>query len=402
MLGRHDGIFWTAGAILLASLALAALVDNGFLLLMVVSYLLRPTLHSLGLFKKLIDERQLQIHYRASNVGFAAMVAGNIIVIVVLMGQRDQAWEMVVAVLLSALAIRALAGVLMVGDPLVAGVRILVATGSLLALFGIVEGGMSGGGVHVIPGLLIAAIGLAGRRWPRPVGLVVLVLVAAVVFAMTRSAMAGGHGRGWGEVEAMLLLTVPPVVAAICLLRGAPTETDAPGRLFAPLLLAAFGAASAGAQTPPLDCKPWGATAALGRMCTLAHDDTVKGHTLPAGTRLHYDTTGALDFFWITKPALFDGLELNGTGEGPHHLLYGSGSPRLLWLSRTQDVQGVPCRPISFWTEIIGRTSAVRFHPNGRLQECRLGRDATIQGRRFDRGERVAFDTAGVLAPAAP
>lgn len=152
------------------------------------------------------------------------------------------------------------------------------------------------------------------------------------------------------------------------------------------------------AQTPPLNCNPWGKEPSLGTMCWLTHDDTVKGHLLPSGTLLHYTAAGVLDFFWLKKPAVVDGLELAGTGEGPHHMLYQNGTPRGLWLNRTQDVQGVPCRPISFWTEIIRHTSVVRFHPNRRLQSCRLGRDANIQGRTVKKGDRVAFDAAGTLA----
>ncbi len=398
MLGKRDGIFWVASAILVASLLLAALVGNAFLLLLVASYLLRPTLHSLGFFPKLTDERQLFIQYRASNVGFVAMIVGVIIVILLLMAKGDHTWEMLLAVLMAALALRALAGVLMVGDPLVAGVRILVATGLLLALFGIAEGGLSGAGAHVIPGLLVVGVGLAGKRWPRPVAILVLVLSACVVIAMTRSILAGGHGRGWGEVEALLFLTMPPIVAAVCLLRASAPGGDVTGPAAVALLAMLGGVAvNAGAQNSPLSCKPWGNKPSVGTMCTLAHDDTVKGHRLPAGTRLHYDTTKALDFFWITKPAVFEQLELAGTASGPHHALYPDGTPRMLWLARTQEVQGVPCRPISFWTEVIGHTSAVFFHSNGRLAACRLGRVATIKGRAFAKGDRVAFDANGGL-----
>ena len=154
---------------------------------------------------------------------------------------------------------------------------------------------------------------------------------------------------------------------------------------------------AAAAQTKPLACKPWGTTPALGTMCTLARDDTVFGHKMPAGTKLHYDSLKVLDFFVYVKDGPFDGLELNGTPDGPHHVLYPTGSPRMLWLARTQDVQGVPCRPISFWTEIIRHSSAVFFHPSGRLRACRLGRNATIQGVAFSRGDRVERDDAGKI-----
>lgn len=159
-----------------------------------------------------------------------------------------------------------------------------------------------------------------------------------------------------------------------------------------------LGTTTAASQTPPLSCAPWG-KGSLGTACTLAHEDTVKGHTLPAGTILHYTPAGVLDFFWLPKPAIVDGLELAGTRDGPHQMLFQDGAPRGLWLNRTQAVQGVPCRAISFWTEIIGHSSLVRFHPNGRLQACRLGRDAVIQGQSRSKGDRVAFTATGALAP---
>ncbi|MDQ8154172.1 MAG: hypothetical protein P3B98_05870 [Gemmatimonadota bacterium] len=165
------------------------------------------------------------------------------------------------------------------------------------------------------------------------------------------------------------------------------------------LLGAVLAPSAATAQSSPLACKPWGRKPPLGTLCTLAHDDTVKGRRLPAGTLLRYDSTGALIFFWLTKPAVIDGLALEGSSDGPHHTLFPDGAPRMWWLSRTQDVQSVPCRPIRFWTEVVGRSSAVYFHRNGTLAACRLGRAAVVRGRRFASGDRVAFDSTGALVP---
>jgi hypothetical protein len=74
---KRDSIFWAATAIFVLSLALVVVYGQQYLLLMACAYLLRPTLHSLGFARHLVDERQLQIQYRASNVGFAALVIGN-------------------------------------------------------------------------------------------------------------------------------------------------------------------------------------------------------------------------------------------------------------------------------------------------------------------------------------
>lgn len=150
-------------------------------------------------------------------------------------------------------------------------------------------------------------------------------------------------------------------------------------------------------QARPLDCKPWGKKPSLGTGCTLTRDDTVFGRQMPAGTQLHYDTLRVLDFFVYPKNALFEGLELAGTPTGPYQFLYPNGTPRRLWLARTQDVQGIPCRGMSFWTEIVGRTSAVSFHPSGHFSACRLGRAALIRGVALARGDRVELDDNDAL-----
>ncbi len=227
MLGKRDPIFWAASAIFVVAIVLGAAVDNAWLLLMVAAYLLRPTLHSLGLFKKLIDERQLHIQYRASSVGFAAMLIGNIVLVLVLMSKGDHTWEMVNAVVLVALVVRALAGLLMVGDPAVAGSRIIMAIGLLLALFGALEGDIGGVMSHVLPGLAVVALGFAARRVPRAIALALFVLAALFGgFIVLRGVQGQLHG-GWGGVLGPLMLIVPMLVAGGCLWMGVAPGDDA-------------------------------------------------------------------------------------------------------------------------------------------------------------------------------
>ena len=195
MLHRRDPIFWAATAIFVLSLALAKFVDDGFLMLLVASYLLRPALHSLGFARKLVDERQMQIQYQASNVAFTALVIGNIVVILYLMGKDDHTWEMVNAVLMVGLAVRAIAGLLLVGDPAVAGPRIVMAVGAFLCLFGVVEGGLPGGIVHGLPGLAVIGLGrvypitLISQTWAFasvPVGAMLMLVFLCEQYAVRR------------------------------------------------------------------------------------------------------------------------------------------------------------------------------------------------------------------------
>ncbi len=220
MLAKRDPIFWAATAIFALALLLGATVDNGFLLLGVAAYLLRPTIHSMGFARKLIDERQLSIQYQASNVAFAALVFGNIVVILHLMSKGDQSWTMLNAVLLGAIAVRALAGLLLVGDPAVAGPRIAMAVGAFLALFGAMEGEASGIVSHIVPGALLIALGYAARRWPRAIAITLLAIVTVALGALAFTALQSHTAFSWGSLWALALINVPLVVAAFCMLRG--------------------------------------------------------------------------------------------------------------------------------------------------------------------------------------
>lgn len=422
MLLRRDPIFWAASAIFALGLALAG-VDNAFLLLLVAAYLLRPTLHSLGYFRRLIDERQLQIQYRASNIAFSTMVVGLIIVMVVLMRRDDHTWEMLVAVLMASLAARALAGLLMTGDVNVIGPRILIAVGGFVALFGLLEGVESPGSLvaHVIPGLAVAGLGLAARRWPRPVAWVVLAAAAALTVGLVSSAFSDRPGA-WGTVLALALMAVPAAVAGVALLRrppgdGEPTSPGTPKAVvLVALALAWPGAAAAQAvqsapavqsvrapvHDPRFECKPRGEQGKFGTDCHLIRDDTVHGRLMPGGVMLHFDTSGVYTWFFLRKPARFEGFDLAGASDGISQEVYPDGSPQAFWLRTSQEVRGVPCRGGNvFFGEVFRFGARVRFHPAGELRSCRLSRDATIQGHSLRRGQPVEFTADGrLVAPA--
>jgi hypothetical protein len=72
---KKDPIFWSASAIFVAALVLYGVTQMQFCLaLMVGAYLLRPTLASLGIGRRKIDERQMTINYRSGNIAFAVTI----------------------------------------------------------------------------------------------------------------------------------------------------------------------------------------------------------------------------------------------------------------------------------------------------------------------------------------
>ncbi len=227
MLGKRDAIFWVACAIFAAALLLGATLGDGWLLLAVGAYLLRPTLHSLGVAKQLVDERQMEIHYRASNVGFATLVAGNVVVILALMARGDHAWEMAVAVLVAGLAARALTGLLLVGDPAVGGQRILVSVGLLVAIFAALDAGWPYVLVAVLPGLVVAGLGLIAPRFGRASAIVCGICATAFGTLILAAALARPGGANWGTAVALGLICLPLVAAAACFWRAGPViDTD--------------------------------------------------------------------------------------------------------------------------------------------------------------------------------
>lgn len=163
------------------------------------------------------------------------------------------------------------------------------------------------------------------------------------------------------------------------------------------LLLSALLALMTQAPTYPDGCVPFGSKEPNIIGCTMSRDGVAFGRPMPAGSLLHYDAAGTYKYFEFRKPFTYDGYLLAGSGDGPHHMVYPDGAPRGIWLSTDQEVQGVPCRKYGVFTEIIQRSSLVRFHPNGKLAGCRVSRKVTIQGVEFGKGAAVAFDVEGKL-----
>ena len=72
---KKDPIFWCASGIFVLALLLFAVTNQQlWLFMMIISYMLRPTLASLGVAKRYVDERQMSIYYRSGNIGFAVMI----------------------------------------------------------------------------------------------------------------------------------------------------------------------------------------------------------------------------------------------------------------------------------------------------------------------------------------
>ncbi|GEM_PF-5418557 len=121
---------------------------------------------------------------------------------------------------------------------------------------------------------------------------------------------------------------------------------------------------------------------------------------LPEGTIINKRTRDKIYCFLIRNTEIQGLLCRGDTHEGWETVFYTNGKLALAWLAQEEEVQGVPCAPANFWTELFGGSAAVRFYDNGKLAKCKLARDVTIEGHFFKKGDHIRFDREGRLMSA--
>jgi hypothetical protein len=213
---KKDAIFWSASAISIAAVVIFIITQNqSWLTLMIGSYLLRPTMASLGVGRKKIDERQMTIHYRSGNIAFAVMMIASVIGAVMLYTKGDQAFELFAMAIIAGLATKALFNVILVKNYSEAASKIIISIGLLVALFGFLEGSppITDKLVDALPGLLFAGVGLLSKKYPRPIGVVIFIATACLI------AFIFSRGFSWGQIVTAIVIGVPMILAGLCLFK---------------------------------------------------------------------------------------------------------------------------------------------------------------------------------------
>jgi len=209
---KKDPIFWWASGIFILALLLFAITQNQFwLALMIGSYLLRPTLASLGVARRYVDERQLSIHYRSSNIAFVVMIIACIIFGAKLSAEGNPAWEIFNMIVIIGLAAKALFNVILTKNLREAATKIILAAGLLVTLFvamGSFEKELSFGTLmNLIPGLAIIGLGLLSKYFPRITAVVVFLGTAVLEFIIL------SKGFVWGQIATAIIVGVPLLIA---------------------------------------------------------------------------------------------------------------------------------------------------------------------------------------------
>lgn len=118
---------------------------------------------------------------------------------------------------------------------------------------------------------------------------------------------------------------------------------------------------------------------------------------LPVGTIIGKRTKDKIYCFLIRNTEIQGLLCRGDTHKGWETVFYIDGRLALAWLARQEEIDGIPCAAANLWTELFGGSAAVYFHDNGKLAQCKLARDITVDGHFFKKGEHIHFDREGHL-----
>jgi hypothetical protein len=182
------------------------------------AYLLRPTLASLNVDRKHVDERQMSIQYRSGNIAFAVMVIGCIVLAAYEDSRDDHSWEFFNAVVILGVAAKALSNVILNGNFRDGARKIIIAVGFLMILFATLENGLSLGSLmESLPGFSIVGAGLLSIKFPKIIGGITLVIAVALLVLII------SKGLVIGQIITAVLVGIPLILAGISLIVGDKT-----------------------------------------------------------------------------------------------------------------------------------------------------------------------------------
>ncbi len=224
---NRDSITWWAAGIFALSIALFTITKNdSFLLIMVASYMLRPTLYALGVAVQHADERQMLIQYRSGNLALTVVIL-TVIIFIVKNRMEGKPTDDFNVVLIVALAARALSGIMMIKNYLEAAVRITLGVGLLMMMFYFAENGFSLNALmESVPAILILALGIVGRKKPF---ISAIAFGALTVVAMVAIMFFARPGFNVYQVITALVVGLPLGSVAYCFYRGSRSLIPAGG-----------------------------------------------------------------------------------------------------------------------------------------------------------------------------
>ena len=226
MFKKKDPIFWWTWSIFTLTLVLFTLTGMDiFLVLIVIAFLLRPTLASVGMIKKYTDERELSINFRSGNLAFFVMMVACVFMAAKLRAEDDHAYEMFYMIIILGMTAKALFYVLMTKNFRETGPKIIITVGLMVAVFsgmGSIQHGLFSMNVlmNSLPGIIIIGIGALSKYYPKVAAIIMLVIsISLVTFILMK-------GITWGQIGTALIIGVPLFSASFGLWKEPKKSSD--------------------------------------------------------------------------------------------------------------------------------------------------------------------------------
>lgn len=123
---------------------------------------------------------------------------------------------------------------------------------------------------------------------------------------------------------------------------------------------------------------------------TAAHDLVLPRLTIPAGTWVQQDASGAVRICSFPTDTTVQDHLCRGTGgpKGVQAAFYPDGALRQFYPVNPVVIDGVPCA-----TGLV--RGSIELHPDGRLKSCLLARDHVIAGVKHRKGTRLTLAPDG-------
>jgi hypothetical protein len=141
-------------------------------------------------------------------------------------------------------------------------------------------------------------------------------------------------------------------------------------------------------------------------MAILSRTAPIYGQPLPANTVLHI-ADGRLHHFWLPADTEIQGHLVRGQDDGAGARLHPNGRLLAIWLAKEEVINGVPCTSSANVLRMglgvirLGTKRMAWFRPDGRLQQCMLSRDITLDGHPMHKGDVLSLDVNGHTDPSA-
>jgi hypothetical protein len=219
MMNKKDSVFiWTWGVFVLSLVLFAFTESDVFLVLVVAAFMLRPTLASVGLLKKSVDERELSINFRSGNVAFFVMLLACVFMAAVLRAEKNHAYEMFYMVIAVGLVSKGLIYILMSKNFRETAPKIMITAGILIACFsgtGAFDQGVLSLNfiMNILPGIVIIATGIVSRFYPKAGSIAILIITLYLSYFILR------RGVNWSSAGTALLVLAPLLAASFGLWR---------------------------------------------------------------------------------------------------------------------------------------------------------------------------------------